>query len=77
MSEIDLDSELVQQILVPENLLELKKSGIGPHMVKDTKVLPLLQFVFNYLDKYGKPPSESAIAYEWEGLSRTGPTVDP
>jgi replicative DNA helicase len=77
MSEIDLDSELVQQILVPENLLELKKSGIGPHMVKDTKVLPLVQFVFNYLDKYGKPPSESAIAYEWEGLSRTGPTVDP
>lgn len=74
---IDLDNELVQQILVPENLLELKNAGVGPHMVRDTNLKPFVQFIFDYLTEYGKPPNDSVIDYEFENISRTGPSVDP
>ena len=76
MSVLDLDNEFVQQILVPENLVELKAAGVNPNMVKDSKLRPLVQFIFDYLHDYGKAPNEATIDSEWE-VNRTGPTVDP
>ena len=76
MSVLDLDNEFVQQALVPENLVELKAAGVGPNMIKDSKLRPLVQFIFDYLHDYGKPPNEPTINSEWE-IVRTGPTVDP
>jgi len=74
---IDLDNELVQQILVPENLIELKNAGVGPHMVRDTNLKPFVQFIFNYLTEYGTPPNEKVIDYEFENIQKTGPSVEP
>lgn len=75
-TKIDLDSELAQQILIPENLIELKNAGVGPHMVRDTNLKPFVQFIFDYLTEYGKPPTEAVIFNEFK-IDKTGPTVDP
>lgn len=78
MSErLDLDSELVQQVMIPENLLELKNAGVGPHMVKDTRAKPFVQFVFDYLHDYGEPPNDAVFLHEWDNIPRTAPTVQP
>jgi replicative DNA helicase len=74
-TKIDLDYELAQHILVPERLLELKNAGVGPHMVRDTNLKPFVQFVFDYLNDYGTPPSEAAIFNEFN-IDKTEPTVD-
>ena len=74
-TKIDLDYELAQHILVPERLLELKNAGVGPHMVRDTNLKPFVQFVFDYLNDYGTPPSEAAIFNEFN-IEKTEPTVD-
>ena len=74
-TKIDLDYELAQHILIPERLLELKNAGVGPHMVRDTNLKPFVQFVFDYLNDYGTPPSEAAIFNEFN-IEKTEPTVD-